>query len=69
MIIFSSDEPSKPNNLEVTDWDLDMVEMAWTPPEKDGGSPISGYQIEYKDKFSKEWSKGAVSEIDCNFLY
>ncbi|GBN75720.1 Twitchin [Araneus ventricosus] len=53
------DEPSKPGNAEVTDWDLDMVELQWTKPEKDGGSPITGYVIEYKDKFSKEWSKGA----------
>lgn len=40
-----------------------MVELQWTKPEKDGGSPISGYVIEYKDKFSKDWSKGAVSIV------
>lgn len=62
MSIFS-DEPSKPGNAEVTDWDLDMVELQWTKPEKDGGSPITGYIIEYKDKFSKDWSKGTVSKF------
>lgn len=52
------DEPSKPMPPEVVDWDKDHVDLKWKPPEKDGGSPITDYQIEYKDKFSPEWSKG-----------
>ncbi|RWS15516.1 twitchin-like isoform X8, partial [Dinothrombium tinctorium] len=52
------DEPSKPGNLEVTDWDADHVDLKWEPPEKDGGAPITSYIVEFKDKFSPEWSKG-----------
>ncbi|XP_065220483.1 twitchin isoform X27 [Planococcus citri] len=56
------DEPSKPNNVEVTDWDKDHADLKWTKPEKDGGAPITGYIIEYKEKFGKDWVKGKIIE-------
>ena len=52
------DEPSPPGNLEVTDWDKDHVDLKWTKPEQDGGAPLEKYIIEYKDKFSNEWTSG-----------
>ena len=30
--------------------------LTWTPPDSDGGSPITSYVIEKKDKFSLRWS-------------
>lgn len=42
------DEPGKPGNAEVVDWDVDHADITWTKPENDGGSPITGYVIEYK---------------------
>lgn len=47
----NSDEPSKPNNVEVVDWDKDHADLQWTKPENDGGAPITGYVIEYKVKY------------------
>lgn len=32
--------------------------MKWDKPENDGGAPITGYVIEYKDKFGKDWVTG-----------
>lgn len=31
------------------------VTLAWTPPERDGGSPIKGYIIQIQDEGSSEW--------------
>lgn len=59
------DEPSKPNNVEVVDWDVDHADLKWTKPDNDGGAPITGYVIEYKDKFSKDWVKGKEVGPDC----
>ncbi|UYV79450.1 unc-22 [Cordylochernes scorpioides] len=58
------DEPSKPGSVDIADWDKDHVDIKWTKPEKDGGSPITGYVIEYKDKFSRDWVKGAEVSAD-----
>ncbi len=48
MEILILDEPGKPGNAEVVDWDADHADIKWTKPESDGGSPITGYIIEYK---------------------
>jgi Fibronectin type III domain. len=49
-ILFIPDEPSKPQNVEVVDWDKDHADLKWKKPENDGGAPITGYIIEFKVK-------------------
>lgn len=49
-----SDEPGKPRDVKATDWDKDHVDLAWQPPENDGGAPVEKYIIEKKDKFG-DW--------------
>lgn len=51
------DEPGSPGTPEVTDWDKDHVDLRWTPPSNDGGSPITGYIIEKREKGSPKWTK------------
>lgn len=58
-LIYFSDEPGAPGKPEVTDWDKDHVDLRWTPPTKDGGSPITGYVIEKREKGSPKWVKAA----------
>uniref|UniRef100_A0A1A9V0P1 Twitchin n=1 Tax=Glossina austeni TaxID=7395 RepID=A0A1A9V0P1_GLOAU len=53
------DEPGKPGTPEVIDWDKDHVELAWKAPINDGGSPISSYVVEKREKGSDKWIKGA----------
>lgn len=45
------DEPGKPGTPEIKDFDTDYVELLWNRPEEDGGSPITGYIIEKRDKY------------------
>lgn len=52
-----TDEPGKPSQPDVVDWDVDRVDLEWEAPKNDGGAPITGYIIEKKSKHAKEWSK------------
>lgn len=31
--------------------------VVWTPPQKDGGSPITGYTVERKEATGVRWSR------------
>lgn len=53
------DEPDAPGRPNITDWDSDFVELEWTPPKNDGGSPITGYIIQKKEKGSPFWQNAA----------
>lgn len=59
------DEPDKPGTPEITDYDKDFVELKWDKPENDGGSPITGYIIEKRDKFNPNWEKCAEVDGDA----
>lgn len=60
----SYNEPTKPGNPTIEDFDKDFVDLAWTRPESDGGSPITGYIIEKRDKYTPDWEKCAEVEDD-----
>lgn len=49
------DEPEAPEKPQVTDWDEDHVDLAWVKPKSDGGSPITEYIIQKKEKGSPYW--------------
>ena len=34
-----------------------QMKISWTPPDFDGGTPITGYQLEYKTKTGANWKK------------
>lgn len=58
------DEPGKTSAPDIVDYDSDFVELKWDKPESDGGSPITGYIIEKRDKFNPNWEKCAEVEGD-----
>lgn len=47
----------------MTDWDKNFVDLKWIPPVDDGGSPITGYIVEVKDK-SGTWEKALTVPAD-----
>uniref|UniRef100_A0A3B5APW5 Titin n=1 Tax=Stegastes partitus TaxID=144197 RepID=A0A3B5APW5_9TELE len=57
--------PGSPTNLHVVQASKSVMVIAWSKPDSDGGSPITGYHIECKDQSSILWTKlnrGPVTE-------
>lgn len=45
------DPPGVPKDVQIADFDADFVDLTWKKPEGDGGSPITGYIIEKRDRY------------------
>lgn len=52
-----SDPPSSPGAPEVKDKTKNSITLSWSPPDKDGGSPIKGYIIEVHEEGCPDWRR------------
>lgn len=52
------DPPAPPGLPEIIDWNENMVKLKWERPLRDGGAPITGYILEFMDKFTGAFVKG-----------
>lgn len=57
MLFFSSDEPGPPPPPTPTHVDRTSIHLTWSPPDDDGGSEVTGYIIEKRDKSRNKWTK------------
>ena len=51
------DPPGPPGKPEGTDWNRDFIDLKWAAPDKDGGSPITGYIIEKREQGTTRFFK------------
>lgn len=49
--------PDPPENPEVTSITKDSMVLMWQAPKSDGGTPITNYNVERKDKIGLRWVK------------
>uniref|UniRef100_A0A8C0HJS5 Titin n=1 Tax=Buteo japonicus TaxID=224669 RepID=A0A8C0HJS5_9AVES len=56
--------PGPPQNVEVTDVNRFGATLTWEPPEYDGGSPITGYVIELRNRASIKWEPTMTTGAD-----
>ncbi|XP_030222782.1 titin-like isoform X1 [Gadus morhua] len=49
--------PGPPASIHVANASKSVMLVEWSQPESDGGSPVTGYHIEYKDQSSILWIK------------
>lgn len=52
------DPPGAPGKPEMVDVGNDWCTIKFTPPESDGGSPITSYLVDYRYKGGR-WTRGA----------
>ena len=62
--------PDKPEGpVQISDITKDSVTLSWQPPNKDGGSPLTGYVIEQRDTRRTQWNKaGSVDKDTTSFV-
>lgn len=53
----SPDKPGSPGTPDISGTDRTSVALHWTPPNNDGGSPVTGYNIEFRKVGSFKWLK------------
>lgn len=59
----TKDPPSEPLNLQINKINKDFVILSWERPTSDGGSPITGYCIEKKERNSLLWVRANESVV------
>ena len=52
-----ADVPGPPEKPATSDIDSTKITVTWSPPSVDGGSPVTGYTLERKEKTSTRWTK------------
>ncbi|XP_023260119.1 titin-like, partial [Seriola lalandi dorsalis] len=58
------DVPEAPLNVIVGNVTKFGCTVSWEPPESDGGSPITSYIVELRDRTSVKWSPVQVTKAD-----
>lgn len=62
--IYLSDPPGQPDYVDVTS---DSITLKWDAPKRDGGSKITGYNIE-KRQGQGRWFKANLTDVhDCQY--
>ena len=52
-----TDVPAPPEEVKLTQLSPTSIELTWSVPFSDGGSPIIGYNVNQKDAFSPRWNQ------------
>ncbi|CAG5133824.1 unnamed protein product, partial [Candidula unifasciata] len=60
---YAFDAPEAPSAPGCTGTTEDSITLTWNPPKKDGGSPITSYVLEKKEKGDQKWTKANLTEI------
>ena len=63
-LCFFTDVPEAPLNVIVGNVSKFGCTVSWETPESDGGSPITSYIIELRDRTSVKWSPVQVTKAD-----
>nr|XP_006823012.1 PREDICTED: titin-like [Saccoglossus kowalevskii] len=62
------DKPGPPSMPEILSVGSDYIELSWEPPSFNGGTPITGYFIEKRDRHMAQWNRvnlASISETSC----
>uniref|UniRef100_A0A8C0QLT9 Titin n=1 Tax=Chelonoidis abingdonii TaxID=106734 RepID=A0A8C0QLT9_CHEAB len=61
-ITFTVKEPAPPKRLDIIDTTKSSAVLAWLKPDHDGGSRVTGYLLEMKQKGSDYWAEAGQTK-------
>uniref|UniRef100_A0A8C2ZLK8 Titin n=1 Tax=Cyclopterus lumpus TaxID=8103 RepID=A0A8C2ZLK8_CYCLU len=59
--------PSPPAKPKIIDSSKTTVTLSWNKPLFDGGSPVTGYRVKYRNTFDDEWITGVQNTKNTEF--
>ena len=63
------DVPGKPGRPAATDADNNFIRINWKPPSNNGGSKITGYDVERRDLLGGRWIRVTSRPVpSCDFM-
>lgn len=64
-MFYSTEVPEKPvGPIDISNLKSDSVTLTWRPPSNDGGSPVTGYNVEYRDVRTPTWLKAGSVDAE-----
>ena len=60
--VFVIDPPAATGMADIVDWSENMVKLKWDALLRDGGAPITGFIVEFKDRFGTAFTKAVVTQ-------
>ena len=67
LLPYPSDPPGAPGVPQIGEVKDGKVPLTWTPPEDDGGAPVTGYVLEYRPEGALKWVKVKANIPDPAF--
>uniref|UniRef100_A0A8C3MMZ7 Uncharacterized protein n=1 Tax=Geospiza parvula TaxID=87175 RepID=A0A8C3MMZ7_GEOPR len=61
--VVATEEPAPPKRLDIVDTTKSSVVLAWLKPDHDGGSRITGYLLEMRQKGSDSWTGAGQTKL------
>ncbi|XP_077869357.1 immunoglobulin superfamily member 22-like, partial [Saccoglossus kowalevskii] len=52
--------PGAPGTPIIDDVDKHHIDLSWSPPKNDGGSKVTGYNVEYREPENNIWTKANI---------
>jgi len=49
--------PSPPIEVQIVDASREHINITWKAPEKNGGSPVTGYHVELSEAGTEKWMR------------
>lgn len=57
LLFFPLGIPSPPTDVKIVDASREHINITWKAPEKNGGSPVTGYHVELSEAGTEKWMR------------